>query len=414
MKVANNLSVLIWANKSKANAAGLVPLYARVTYLGKRSEISLTLKVDCNKWDPKIGFVKGNNPDAKRTNTEIVNIKNAINQAYDDLERIEEFITAEKIKSKYLGEEKSQRMLLEVFDEHNKNLEELIGKGIVKATHTKYVTIRDKVSAFIAFKFKKTDVYLENIAYSFITDFEHYLKVKQHISHNVVMSYIKRVKRIITISVNNRWLSHNPFAGFVCTSKKVERTELEDYELDTLEGKHFSILRLEEVRDCYLFSCYTGYAFVDAEKLSPGHIVRGKDGQLWINTDRTKSKIEANVPLLPKALAIIEKYKYHPECQAMGRLLPMKSNQKMNAYLKEIADLCGIEKNLTTHTARHTFATTVTLENDVPIESVSKMLGHTKITTTQIYARVKEKKVSKDMMRLKKSIQKRNKTLTEK
>jgi integrase len=401
MKTSNNLSILIWANKSKANSAGLVPLYARITYLGKRSEISLTLKVDPNKWDPKIGFVKGNSPDAKRTNTEIVNIKNAINQAQDDLKRIDEFITADRVKLKYLGEEKSQRMLLEVFDEHNNNLEELIGKGIVKATHTKYVTIRDKVSNFIAYKFKKNDLYLETLTYSFITDFEHYLKVKQNISHNVVMSYIKRVKRIITLSVNNRWLSHNPFAGFVCTTKKIERTELEDYELQILENKTFTIQRIEEVKDCYLFSCYTGYAFVDAEKLGPEHIVRGKDGELWINTDRTKSKIEANVPLLPKAIAIINKYKNHPECIAINRLLPMKSNQKMNAYLKEIADLCGIQKKLTTHTARHTFATTVTLENDVPIESVSKMLGHTKITTTQLYARVKEKKVSRDMKKLK-------------
>lgn len=411
MKTSNNLSVLIWANKSKTNAAGMTPLYARVTYLGKRSEISLTLKVDPTKWDPKIGFVKGNSPEAKRTNAEIVNIKNAVIQAHDDLKRIEEFISSDKIKSKYLGEEQSQRMLLEVFDEHNKSLEELIGKGIVKATHTKYVTIRDKVSNFIAFKFKKHDIYLETLSYSFITDFEHYLKVKQNISHNVVMSYIKRVKRIITISVNNRWLSHNPFAGFVCTTKKVERIELEDTEIALLESKHFKIPRLEEVKDCYLFSCYTGYAFVDSYKLQPDHVVNGRDGQLWINTDRTKSKIEANVPLLPQAIAIINKYRHHPECVANNKLLPMKSNQKMNAYLKEIADLCGIEKNLTTHTARHTFATTVTLENDVPIESVSKMLGHTKISTTQLYARVKEKKVSKDMKKLKQSLSKKSKQM---
>jgi len=401
MKTSNNLSILIWANKSKVNGAGQVPLYARVTYLGKRSEISLTLKVDPKKWDAGLGFVTGTSAEARRTNSEIVNIKAAVIQAYDDLKRVEEFITAEKIKSQYLGEEKAQRMLIEVFDEHNGKLEELIGKGIVKATHTKYVTIRDKVSEFIAFKFKKTDIYLETLSYSFITDFEHYLKVKQHISHNVVMSYIKRVKRIIVLSVNNRWLSHNPFAAFVCTTKKVERTELEAEELLVLENKKFNISRLEEVKDCYLFSCYTGYAFIDASKLGPENVVRGKDGESWINTDRTKSKIEANVPLLPKAIEILNKYKEHPECLSNNKLLPMKSNQKMNAYLKEIADLCGITKNLTTHTARHTFATTVTLENDVPIESVSKMLGHTKITTTQLYARVKEKKVSRDMKTLK-------------
>lgn len=281
------------------------------------------------------------------------------------------------------------------------------GKGVVKATHTKYVTIRDKVSGFIAYKFKKNDIYLETLTFSFITDFEHYLKVKQSLSHNVVMSYIKRVKRIITIAVNNKWLSHNPFAAFVCKMKKVERTELEEDEILALEEKVFSIHRLEEVKDCYLFACYTGYAFVDAFKLTPEHVVNNKDGELWINTDRTKSKIEANVPLLPKAIAIINKYKKHPFCLANNKILPMESNQKMNSYLKEIADLCGIKKNLTTYTARHTFATTITLENDVPIESVSKMLGHTKITTTQLYARVKEKKVSRNMKLLKLKITER-------
>jgi site-specific recombinase XerD len=158
---------------------------------------------------------------------------------------------------------------------------------------------------------------------------------------------------------------------------------------------------LEEVKDCYLFSCYTGYAFIDACKLGPQNLVKRQDGEMWIVTDRTKSKITANVPLLPQAMAIINKYKTHKQCMMNQQLLPMKSNQKMNAYLKEIADICGIAKKLTTHTARHTFATTVTLENDVPIETVSKMLGHTKVTTTQIYARIKEKKISRDMKLLK-------------
>jgi site-specific recombinase XerD len=181
----------------------------------------------------------------------------------------------------------------------------------------------------------------------------------------------------------------------------VARIELTEEEIQRLTEKKFKVKRLEEVRDCFLFSCYTGYAFVDSFKLSKDNIVTGKDNELWINTSRTKTEITANVPLLPQAIAIINKYREHEACIVNHKLLPLKSNQKMNAYLKEIADLCDIEKNLTAHVARHTFATTVTLENDVPIESVSKMLGHTKITTTQIYARVKEKKVGRDMQALK-------------
>ncbi|HZY37112.1 MAG TPA: site-specific integrase [Mucilaginibacter sp.] len=401
MKNSESFSVLCWANRAKADVNGLLPVYARVTVMGKRAEISLKKKVSPEQWDAKSGFIIGNSNDTRLFNKHLISVNNDLHAIYMDFKQRGLHLTAEEVKNKYLGIEAIRRSLLEVFDEHNKSVEELVGKDFVKGTHTKYETIRTKVAEFIAYKYKKQDLYLDTLEYSFITAFEHYLKVHDNISHNVVMSYIKRVKRIINIAVHNRWIAFNPFTAFVCTTKKTTRTELEEDELTALEEKKFAIARLEEVKDCYLFSCYTGYAFVDAFKLTPEHLVAGKDGEMWVNTSRTKSKIEANVPLLPKAIAIINKYKGHPVCLANNKILPMKSNQKMNAYLKEIADLCGISKNLTTHTARHTFATTVTLENDVPIESVSKMLGHTKITTTQLYARVKEKKVSRDMKSLK-------------
>ncbi|WP_454804256.1 site-specific integrase [Mucilaginibacter phyllosphaerae] len=402
MKNVTCLSVLIWANKARMAPDGLVPLYARITCLGKRSEVSINVKVDIKKWNARLGLMSDNSGDSKKINAQIGSVRKEIEKAYDILANTNAFVSAESIKSKYLGEERAQRKLLEVFAEHNTRVKELIGKGIVKATFTKYETIKGKVEDFIKHNFKANDLYLANLEFTFITEFEHYLKVDQSISHNVVMSYIKRVKRIVRIAYQNKWIDHNPFEAFVCTTKKTLRTELEAEELTAIEEKVFTTQRLKEIADCYLFSCYTGYAFVDASKLTPGHIVQGSDGEMWIKTERTKSKIEANVPLISNALAIIERYKDHPSCVYNNRLLPMRSNQKMNEYLKEIAGICGIKKNLTTHTARHTFATTVTLENGVPIESVSKMLGHTKITTTQIYSRVKEKKVSSDMKELKK------------
>jgi len=242
--------------------------------------------------------------------------------------------------------------------------------------------------------------YLDALEYGFITGFEKHLKIEAGIDHNTAMSYIKRLKRIINIAVNNHWITFSPFSAFKCTTRKVVREELTEEEVKRLAEKVFAVKRLEEVRDCFLFSCYTGYAFIDACKLSMANIAVGKDNEMWVKTSRTKTEIVANVPLLPQAIEIINKYKNHEDCIYTGRILPMKSNQKMNAYLKEIADLCGIAKNLTTHMARHTFATTITLGNGVPIESVSKMLGHTKITTTQIYARVREQKVSTDMKAL--------------
>jgi site-specific recombinase XerD len=407
MNNTKSFSVLFWTNKAKADNNGLVPLYARVTVEGKRAEISLKKKLNLKKWDVRTGFMKGSGEDVRITNKYINEVSNELFEIYMKFNRNGKTASADDIKIKFTGQmevDAPGRSLLEVFDEHNREIESLVGKDYVKATVTKYKTIRSKVGDFIIKKYKKQDLLLDGLDFTFISNFEKYLKIHEGIEHNTTMSYIKRLKRILTIAVNNKWIAHNPFLAFKCTTRKVSRTHLSEQELSVLSLKEFKIKRLEEVRDCFLFSCYTGYAFVDAQKLTPAHVQKRNDGEFWIETSRTKTEIVANVPLLPQAIAIIEKYKDDNGCIISNRLLPIKSNQKMNAYLKEIADLCGIEKNLTTHIARHTFATTITLGNDVPIETVSKMLGHTKITTTQIYARVQENKISRDMSALKQKL----------
>ncbi|PJJ83295.1 site-specific integrase [Mucilaginibacter auburnensis] len=406
MKNSDSFAILFWANKAKKDQNGTLPVYARVTIAGKRAEISLKKKVMPEKWDARSGFMKGSGEEARSFNKFLVSVDTELRDLYFQFKQNGRSCTAERLKNKYLHAEEplARKQLLEVFTYHNEEVAALVGKDLVKATLTKYETIRTKVADYIAHRYQCNDLFLDELEYNFITGFEHYMKTQQLVSHNVVMAYIKRIKRVVNMAVDNGWLAASPIRKYVCTSKKTARTELEAEELAALEEKHFEVERLEEVKDCYLFSCYTGYAFIDACKLSVEHLVKGSDGEYWVMTSRTKSKIAANVPLLPQALAIIDKYRAHPIRKIQGRLLPMKSNQKMNAYLKEIADLCGINKKLTTHTARHTFATTVTLENDVPIETVSKMLGHTKITTTQIYARIKEKKVSKDMKLLREKL----------
>jgi len=401
MKSTQRFSVLIWADRRKTDAKGNVPLYARVTYLGKRAEISMGRKVDPAKWDPESGFVKGSSQGIKDLNKEIITVKDDLQSAFMSLKSTEEFITAEKIKQKYSGEEEPQRMLLEIFDEHNKKIEELVGKDFVRATLTKYNTVRSKTADYIQYRFKSQDIYLEAIDYSFVTGFEMYLKTEDGIEHNTAMRYMKNLKKIMNLAFNHGWIKTNPFNLFKCTYKKVKRVELEWEEIDAISAYNFSVKRLAEVRDTFLFCCYTGYAFVDVEKLTPQHMYTGPDGAAWIRTTRTKTEVESNVPLIPQAMEIIERYNSHDCRNVLNKLLPLKSNQKMNAYLKEIADLAGIDKILTTHIARHTFATTVTLENDVPIETVSRMLGHTKLTTTQIYAKMKDKKVNRDMHALK-------------
>ncbi len=215
------------------------------------------------------------------------------------------------------------------------------------------------------------------------------------------MKYIKRLKKVVNFAIANEWLSRDPFMRFSCTYKEVKKEFLSIEELAVIEQKEFTIKRLEQVRDIFIFCCYTGLAYADVEKLSKDDLRIGIDGENWIIIYRQKSGGRSPIPLLPQAFSIISKYKGNPEADAKGKLLPVNSNQKMNGYLKEIADVCGITKNLTMHLARHTFATTVTLAQGVPIETVSKMLGHTSIKTTQIYSKVVDSKISSDMMKLK-------------
>lgn len=214
------------------------------------------------------------------------------------------------------------------------------------------------------------------------------------------MKYLSNFRKIVNICIRNGWLQKDPFIAFKMTKREVERTALTEFELQTLAVKKFSIERLTIVKDIFLFSCFSGLAYSDVKKLRRSEIVIGIDGEKWLISRRQKTDITARIPLLQQALDIIDRYENNPQCILENRVLPVLSNQKMNAYLKEIADLCGINKNLTYHIARHTFATTVTLSNGVPIETVSKMLGHRNLKTTQHYAKILDIKISADMKQL--------------
>jgi integrase len=218
------------------------------------------------------------------------------------------------------------------------------------------------------------------------------------------MKYLANFKKIVLICLKNGWIIKDPFIQFKITKQEVERPILTEQELQTLVSRNFEINRLNLVKDIFIFSCYTGLAYADVQKLKRSEIIIGVDGDKWISTRRQKTDTSSKIPILPIAAALIDKYKDHSQCFLKDRLLPVLTNQKMNAYLKEIADTCGIKKHLTFHIARHTFATTVTLSNGVPIETVSKMLGHTNLRTTQHYAKILDMKVNEDMMLLKKKL----------
>ncbi len=275
-----------------------------------------------------------------------------------------------------------------------------------KDTMRHYKTSQKYIMLLIKKRYRNSDIYLKDISYTFLIEFENLLRSfnDRTIANNTIMKHIQRLRKMMTMAFHMEWIERDPFAKHKTILQKVERGFLTEAELIRIEELPYSIDRIQTVKDLFIFSCYTGIAYGDIMQLSKNNIVYGLDGYQWIITKRQKTGNLVKIPLLPKALSLIEHYKEHPKTIIEGTLLPKMSNQKINSYLKEIADLCSIEKKITFHMARHTFATTVTLSNGVPIETVSKILGHTKITTTQIYAKVIERKVSEDMFILREKL----------
>jgi len=292
-------------------------------------------------------------------------------------------------------------MLIDIYKDHNKKVAALVGKEYAVGTAVRYQTSLKHTQEYLQWKYNISDIDIKKIDHDFITNYEFYLRSERNCANNSAFKYIKNFKKIIGICLSSGWLDKDPFINYKIRIKQVDRIFLNGDDLQAMADKVFLTDRLNQVRDIFLFSCYTGLAYADVNKLKRNEIVKGSDGEMWIVTKRLKTNTPTRVPLLPFALSILDKYINHPVCCSRGKALPVFTNQKMNAYLKEIAGVCSINKELTFHTARHTFATTVTLSNGVPIETVSKMLGHTNIKTTQHYAKILDMKVSKDMALLK-------------
>jgi len=315
-------------------------------------------------------------------------------------------ISAEAIKNAFLGTAEEVYTLKKLIDYHNET-----AKSSLKWSTLKHYSVTQRyLEKFTQQKFKSPDLYLHELNYQFIHDFEVFLrnhKPKDHqkpLNNNGIMKHLIRLKKMVHLAVRLEWIPKDPFINYQLKILKVTREHLSPKELATMESKEFTIERIDMVRDLFVFCCYTGLAYVDVIQLAPHNIVEAADGEFWVRTFRQKTETPVNTPLLPKAVEIIKKYKGNIRTEVSNTIFPVISNQKVHSYLKEIADLCGIKKNITFHLARHTFATTVTLSNGVPIETVSRMLGHTKIATTQIYAKVLEKKISEDMAALRKKL----------
>ena len=392
-----SVSILFYIKRAKANNLGVCPIYTRVTINTKRFEFSTTKSINPEKWSSEGNKVKGTSEEARSINNHLDYLKNQVLEAEKKLFKKDISITSENLKNELFGLSETKRMLVPIFQDHNNKIKELVGKEYAPGTLQRYKTSLSHTVDFLKWKYNVDDIDINRIDYAFIADYEFYLRSVRNCANNTTVKYIKNFHKIIKICLDNDWMIKNPFSNYKAKLKEVERECLSEGEIQSLINKEFTIDRLSLVRDIFVFSCFTGLAYVDVKNLTINNLNYGIDGGKWIFTHRQKTESASKIPLLPIPEMIVEKYKNHPQCSNQNKLLPILTNQRMNSYLKEIAAACNINKELTFHIARHTFATTVTLTNGVPIESVSKMLGHKNLKTTQHYAKVLDRKVSEDM-----------------
>jgi site-specific recombinase XerD len=402
METQNSFSVMFHQRTERIDKMNTAPIFMRVTVNGERLEISTNRRFDIKRWEN--GQPKGSKPDAQELTKYLATLCEKVFQIQRDMIDRHELITINKLKNKYHGIDDNSKTLIQAFEYHNKQILGLVGKDYSMATYKRYETTKKHITAYLKHQYHTNDLFLSELKYEFITGFEYYLKTVRTCDHNSALKYVKNFRKIVNTALKYEWLNKDPFLKYQVKLKEVERGFLTQEELNAIEKLQFAVHRIEMVKDVFIFACYTGLAYAEVEKLTNEHIVIGIDGSKWIQIRRTKTDSKSIIPLLSPALAILEKYKNHNPDPDNKALLPVISNQKTNAYLKEVANLCDITKTLTFHLARHTFATTVTLTNGVSMESVSAMLGHKSIRTTQIYSKVVEQKVSNEMTALKKTL----------
>ncbi|GAF04590.1 site-specific integrase [Saccharicrinis fermentans] len=403
----NQLLFVKFFIRATKNDPSIGVLYLRISYNAKRVDFSFNHRVSVTSWDRKSDLVKSSGKDYLRINRAIVSAKTKIYSIYEKLRYEEKLITAEILKNMFLGSKEEGKTLLYLMQYHNESQSNILSPGTLK----NYFTTEKYLITYLNEIKRVDDIYLRDLNYQFITEFEAYLRSYKPIDHhkalsnNGVMKHLERLRKVTSMAVRLGWLEKDPFEKYKLSFVKVDREFLTDRELEILREKRFRIKRLQFVKDLFVFSCYTGLSYIDVHNLKRDNLILGIDGEYWIQTIRQKTHMVVNIPILPVAWGIINKYMDDPRAVNNGTVFPRLSNQRLNSYLKEVADLCGISKTLTFHMARHTFATTVTLSNGVPIETVSKVLGHSNLSTTMIYARVLKDKISADMKDLKQVLQ---------
>lgn len=395
----DSFRVLFFLKKTRLLKNGEASVCMRITVNGTRVENNIRKSIDPALWSQAKETARGKSRRACDLNTYIEEARIKLYQIFCELEQQNRPVTAHLLQELFFGQEKPEevRTLLGTMQEHNDQCRALVGTDYALITVRRYESCRRYLAELIRQRYGKEDLPLTEVNGELVRAFAFYLKTEKGCQQNTVIRYMKCLKKITNLARANDWMAKDPFLGIRFHEKEVVREFLTMDELQTIYRKEFPLERLTLVRDVFIFAAFTGLAFIDVQQLAPEHIVRDNNGNLWIRKPRQKTKNMCNIPLLDIPQEILRKYANHPTCRKKGVLLPVPCNQKMNSYLKEIADICMIRKNLTTHCARHSYATSVCLANGVSLENVAKMLGHSNIKMTQHYARVLDSSILRDM-----------------
>ena len=404
----DSFRVLFFLKKTRLLKNGEASVCMRITVNGTRVENNIRKSIDPALWSQAKETARGKSRRACDLNTYIEEARIKLYQIFCELEQQNRPVTAHLLQELFFGQEKPEevRTLLGTMQEHNDQCRALVGTDYALITVRRYESCRRYLAELIRQRYGKEDLPLTEVNGELVRAFAFYLKTDKGCQQNTVIRYMKCLKKITNLACANDWMAKDPFLGIRFHEKEVVREFLTMDELQTIYHKEFPLERLTLVRDVFIFAAFTGLAFIDVQQLAPEHIVRDNNGNLWIRKPRQKTKNMCNIPLLDIPQEILRKYADHPTCRKKGVLLPVPCNQKMNSYLKEIADICMIRKNLTTHCARHSYATSVCLANGVSLENVAKMLGHSNIKMTQHYARVLDSSILRDMMQVERAIAK--------
>jgi site-specific recombinase XerD len=396
----NKIVTHFYVKENKKDRIGEAPIYLRITINGERAELSTNRKVNPELWDKASQRVAVRTEPARIINTALNNLVSKVEKYFSNLDVKDELISVQQIIAELKGKSQNQMTIIKAYEFYITRLEELAGVEYTPNTIKVYKSSLNGLKDFILHKYNKTDIRLCDLNNVFFESYATYLKSIKDLNQNSTARHLKNLSSVLNKAVYNKWVPQNPCKGYSFGYVNPPRSYLTEEEIDAIYQKEFTINRLARVRDVFIFQIYTGLSYCDMVELTEDNIEIGIDGKRWIVIHRKKTGTRSSIPLLPRAQEVLDRYQTEPSCIAEHKLLPVCTNQRMNGYLKEIADLCEITKPLTTHIARHTFATTVTLSHGVPIETVSKMLGHSDLKTTQIYSKVVDRKIADDMKRL--------------